>query len=37
MLKAEDRGIDRAAILNNEGVRIASACSIENLMDDCFW
>ncbi|XP_050074711.1 calcium uniporter protein, mitochondrial [Anopheles maculipalpis] len=37
MLKVEDRGIDRAAILNREGVRIAAACSIENLMDDEFW
>lgn len=37
MLKAEDRGIDRAAILNVSGVRIASSCSIENLMDESFW
>ncbi|XP_058054842.1 calcium uniporter protein, mitochondrial [Anopheles bellator] len=37
MLKKEDRGIDRAAILNRDGVRIAAACSIENLMDDEFW
>ncbi|CRK95893.1 CLUMA_CG009339, isoform A [Clunio marinus] len=37
MLKAEDRGIDRAAILNKNGVRIASSCSIENLMDESFW
>lgn len=37
MLKVEDRGIDRAAILSNEGVRIASACSIENLLDENFW
>lgn len=37
MLKVEDRGIDRAAVLNREGVRIAAACSIENLMDDDFW
>jgi calcium uniporter protein, mitochondrial len=37
MLKSEDRGIDRAAILNKEGVRIASSCSIENLMDESFW
>ncbi|XP_053674533.1 calcium uniporter protein, mitochondrial, partial [Anopheles nili] len=37
MLKVEDRGIDRAAILNRDGVRIAAACSIENLMDDEFW
>lgn len=37
MLKVEDRGIDRAAVLNREGIRIAAACSIENLMDDDFW
>uniref|UniRef100_A0A1B0DQ82 Uncharacterized protein n=1 Tax=Phlebotomus papatasi TaxID=29031 RepID=A0A1B0DQ82_PHLPP len=37
MLHEEDRGIDRAAVLSNEGVRISSACSIENLMDDSFW
>ncbi|XP_055610494.1 calcium uniporter protein, mitochondrial isoform X2 [Uranotaenia lowii] len=37
MLKQEDRGIDRAAILNMEGVRIAASCSIETLMDDEFW
>jgi hypothetical protein len=37
MLKAEDRGIDRAAISNKDGVRIASSCSIENLMDENFW
>ncbi|XP_058124062.1 calcium uniporter protein, mitochondrial [Anopheles ziemanni] len=37
MLKVEDRGIDRAAVLNREGVRIAAACSIENLMADDFW
>uniref|UniRef100_A0AAG5DGK6 Calcium uniporter protein n=2 Tax=Anopheles atroparvus TaxID=41427 RepID=A0AAG5DGK6_ANOAO len=37
MLKVEDRGIDRAAVMNREGVRIAAACSIENLMDDEFW
>lgn len=37
MLKVEDRGIDRAAILSNEGIRIASACSIENLLDENFW
>lgn len=37
MLKSEDRGIDRAAILNKDGVRIASSCSIENLMDEQFW
>ncbi|KAG5677554.1 hypothetical protein PVAND_007304 [Polypedilum vanderplanki] len=37
MLKSEDRGIDRAAILNKDGVRIASSCSIESLMDESFW
>jgi calcium uniporter protein, mitochondrial len=37
MLKSEDRGIDRATILNNSGIRIASGCSIENLMDENFW
>lgn len=37
MLKVEDRGVDRAAVLNREGVRIAASCSIENLMDDEFW
>lgn len=37
MLRAEDKGIDRATILNCEGVRIAAACSIENLMDEDFW
>ncbi|XP_055686110.1 calcium uniporter protein, mitochondrial [Lutzomyia longipalpis] len=37
MLHEEDRGIDRAAVLSNEGIRISSACSIENLMDDSFW
>ena len=37
MLKSEDRGIDRAAILNRNGVRIASSCSIESLMDESFW
>lgn len=37
MLHAEDKGIDRATILNNDGVRIAAACSIENLMDEDFW
>lgn len=37
MLKSEDRGIDRAAILNKNGVRIASSCSIESLMDESFW
>lgn len=37
MLREEDRGIDRAAILNKDGVRIASSCTIENLMDEKFW
>lgn len=37
MLRAEDRGIDRAAILNKDGIRIASSCTIENLMDENFW
>lgn len=37
MLRAEDRGIDRATILNDSGVRIAAASSIENLMGENFW
>ncbi|KAL1375894.1 hypothetical protein pipiens_017214 [Culex pipiens pipiens] len=37
MLKDEDRGIDRAAVLNRDGVRIAASCSIETLMEDDFW
>lgn len=37
MLKAEDRGIDRATVLNDSGVRIASTCNIESLMDETFW
>lgn len=37
MLLAEDKGIDRAAVLNDDGVRIASACSIESLMGEDFW
>lgn len=37
MLRLEDRGIDRAVILNKEGVRIASTCSIESLMNEPFW
>ncbi|XP_058462611.1 calcium uniporter protein, mitochondrial [Malaya genurostris] len=37
MLKLEDRGVDRAAILNRDGIRIAASCSIETLMDDEFW
>ena len=36
MLKSEDRGIDRAAVLNCDGVRIASTCCIESLMDEPF-
>ncbi|XP_017048510.1 calcium uniporter protein, mitochondrial isoform X2 [Drosophila ficusphila] len=36
MLKAEDRGIDRAAVINKHGVRIASSCTIESLLDDSF-
>lgn len=37
MLLAEDKGIDRAAVLNEDGVRIAAACSIESLLNDDFW
>ncbi|XP_017957410.1 calcium uniporter protein, mitochondrial isoform X3 [Drosophila navojoa] len=36
MLREEDRGIDRAAIINKHGVRIASSCTIERLLDDEF-
>lgn len=36
MLREEDRGIDRAAIINKHGVRIASSCTIERLLDDDF-
>ncbi|XP_020801691.1 calcium uniporter protein, mitochondrial isoform X1 [Drosophila serrata] len=36
MLRAEDRGIDRAAIINKHGVRIASSCTIDSLLDDSF-
>lgn len=36
MLRAEDRGIDRAAVINKHGVRIASSCTIESLLDDSF-
>ncbi|XP_068142110.1 calcium uniporter protein, mitochondrial isoform X2 [Drosophila tropicalis] len=36
MLKEEDRGIDRAAIINKHGVRIASSCTIDSLLDDTF-
>ncbi|XP_039230437.1 calcium uniporter protein, mitochondrial isoform X2 [Drosophila yakuba] len=36
MLRAEDRGIDRAAVINRHGVRIASSCTIESLLDDSF-
>ncbi|XP_055528115.1 calcium uniporter protein, mitochondrial [Wyeomyia smithii] len=37
MLKVEDRGVDRAAVLNRDGIRIAASCSIETLMEDEFW
>lgn len=37
MLKVEDKGIDRAAIVNRDGVRIASFSKIESLMDEEFW
>lgn len=37
MLRAEDKGIDRATIVNGDGHRIAAACSIEHLMDEAFW
>uniref|UniRef100_A0A336KU11 Calcium uniporter protein n=1 Tax=Culicoides sonorensis TaxID=179676 RepID=A0A336KU11_CULSO len=37
MLRSEDRGIDRATVLNDSGVRIAAACSIETLMGENFW
>lgn len=37
MIRSEDRGIDRATILNEQGVRIASGCSIENLVAENFW
>lgn len=37
MLKLEDPGVDRAIILNDDGVRIASTCSIDSLMDEPFW
>jgi len=36
MLKEEDRGIDRAVIMNSEGVRIASQTSIQTLFDQEF-
>lgn len=36
MLKAEDRGIDRATVFSKDKVRISAACSIENLMDESF-
>ncbi|XP_030372569.1 calcium uniporter protein, mitochondrial isoform X2 [Scaptodrosophila lebanonensis] len=36
MLKMEDRGIDRAAIINKHGIRIASSCTIDSLLDDKF-
>lgn len=37
MLRAEDNGIDRAIILNADGVRIAAASTIESLLDTSFW
>lgn len=37
MLLAEDKGIDRAAVMNEDGIRIAAACSIESLLNDGFW
>ena len=36
MLKQEDRGIDRAVIRNQEGVRISSRTSIQTLFDQKF-
>uniref|UniRef100_T1GS30 Calcium uniporter protein n=1 Tax=Megaselia scalaris TaxID=36166 RepID=T1GS30_MEGSC len=36
MLKLEDKGIDRAVIFNKDGIRIASTCSIESLLDEPF-
>lgn len=36
MLRAEDRGIDRAVVKNAEGVRIASNTSIQTLFDQQF-
>lgn len=37
MLRAEDNGIDRAIILNGDGIRIAAASTIESLLDSSFW
>lgn len=37
MLLAEDKGIDRAAVMSEDGIRIAAACSIESLLNDKFW
>ncbi|XP_067643620.1 calcium uniporter protein, mitochondrial isoform X2 [Eurosta solidaginis] len=37
MLKIEDHGIDRAVVLNRCGVRIASTCAIDSLLDEPFW
>lgn len=37
MLKTEDQGIDRALILNDDYVKLASSCSIESLLNDDFW
>lgn len=36
MIKNEDKGVDRAAIFTCDGVRIASSCSIENLLNEPF-
>lgn len=36
MLKTEDKGIDIAVVFDNEGVRVASSCSIEALLDEPF-
>ncbi|KAL5273855.1 MCU family protein [Megaselia abdita] len=36
MLQTEDKGIDRAAVFDNNGVRIASSCNIEALLDEPF-
>ena len=36
MLKHEDRGIDRAVIRNEDGVRISSRTSIQTLFDQKF-
>jgi len=36
MLKDEDRGIDRAVVMNSEGIRIAAQTSIQTLFDQEF-